>query len=196
MSGLNRNFGLTSSTAAEGIRLAITNSGQNFNSYRKPSGGIGGVVELPKRPDLTILNETIPLFYIAQNGRGFWVARDADGRCGGIFLLRRSATRFARIRSAPAGCAMMFVNEVLELDVGNEGSRFVELLSKAVDMARRRMPTLAAFVAMAVDEWRKLVAQLSRALAGERRNRAAIERDLFQGQYTLSSKNDDDLPIP
>ena len=31
---------------------------------------------------------------------------------------------------------------------------------------------------------------------GERRNRAAIERELFHGQYTLSSKFDEELPAP
>jgi hypothetical protein len=39
------------------------------------------------------------------------------------------------------------------------------------------------------------IVQISRAVAGERRNRAAIERELFHGQYRLLSKNDDDLPI-
>jgi hypothetical protein len=65
-----------------------------------------------------------------------------------------------------------------------------------VGVAARRAPFLAAFIGMAVAEWRKLVAQVSRAVAGERRNRKAIEKELFHSQYTLSSKNDDDLPIP
>jgi len=91
---------------------------------------------------------------------------------------------------------MMFLNEPLELDLENQGSRFVEFLAAATDMAAGRLPTLVAFVAMAVLEWRKLVAQISRAVAGERRNRAAIEQELFHGHYTLSSKNADDLPIP
>jgi len=59
-----------------------------------------------------------------------------------------------------------------------------------------RFPTLAAFVAMAIAEWRTLVAEVSRAIAGARRNRATVERELFRGQYTLVSKNDDDLPVP
>jgi hypothetical protein len=32
-------------------------------------------------------------------------------------------------------------------------------------------------------------------LASERKHRAAIEKELFRDQYTLASKNDDDLPI-
>jgi hypothetical protein len=43
--------------------------------------------------------------------------------------------------------------------------------------------------------WWKLVADVRRALASERRNRKAIERELFGGRYALLSKNDDDLPI-
>lgn len=196
MGSLFNNLDFSRSAAPDVSRLATANSGENFNSRRRASGSVGSVVKFPKRPDLTVLSETIPLFYIAQNSHGFWVARDAEGRCGGVFVLRRSAVRFARSKSAPAGCALMFLNDALDLDIANEGSRLVEPLSKAIDIARRRAPILADFVALAVGEWRKLAAQLSRAFAGERRHRAAIERELFRGQYTLTSKNDDDLPIP
>jgi hypothetical protein len=194
MSGLFKNFGFAGLVASEGVRLAVANSAPHFDARERSSRST--VIDFPKRPDLSVLSETIPLFYIARNKHGFWVAREAEGRCGGVFLLRRSAVRFARDKSAPAGCAMMFLNETLELDIENEGSPLIEPVGAAVDVVTRRAPKLAAFLAMAIAEWRKLVAQLSRALAGERRNRAAIERDLFQGQYTLSSKNDDDLPIP
>jgi hypothetical protein len=44
-----------------------------------------------------------------------------------------------------------------------------------------------------VAEWRKLLAQLSRAVAGERRHRAAIEHEAFCGHYRLASKIDNDL---
>ena len=152
------------------------------------------VVNFPRRPDLSVLSETIPLFYIAQNKHGFWVAREAEGRCGGVFLLRRSAVRFARQQSGSAGCAMMFLNEELELDIENEGDRLVEPIAALIDVATRRAPKFATFVAMAIAEWRKLVAQIAGAFAGERRNRRAIERELFRGEYTLASKNDDDLP--
>jgi hypothetical protein len=152
--------------------------------------------ELPPRPGTTILSESIPLFYIAQNHDGFWVARAAEGRSGGLFLFRRSAVRFARKQSAPSGCALMFLNDPLELDVENCGSRFIEPLATAAGIAEVHVSTFAAFVGMAVTQWRKLVARMSRALAEVRRNRLAVERELFHGQYWLSSKNDDDLPVP
>jgi hypothetical protein len=196
MSGLFKNFGFASSSTPQGVRLAVANSAPNSVSRGQSPAGRGTVVNFPKRPDLTVLSQTIPLFYIARNKHGFWVARDAEGRHGGVFLLRRSALRFARDTSAPAGCAMMFLNDAFELDLDNEGDRLVAPLAAAIDIATRRTPKLAAFVAMAIAEWHKLVAQFARAFAGQRRNRAAIERELFRGQYTLSSKNDDDLLIP
>jgi hypothetical protein len=48
---------------------------------------------------------------------------------------------------------------------------------------------------MAAAEWRKLVADVSRAFASKRRHRDAIEQELFSGRYVLLSKNDDDLPV-
>jgi len=184
------------STGRETPRFAVGNSIPNSDMRRPVLRSVGSTAKLPKRPDLTVLSETIPLFFIARNSRGFWVARDAEGGCGGAFLLRRSAVRFARNKTAPAGCAMMFLNETLELDIDNQGSRFVEPLDKAIGIVWRRVPILAAFVAMAIGEWRQLVAQVSRAFADERRNRSAIERELLHGQYTLTSKNDDDLVVP
>jgi hypothetical protein len=153
------------------------------------------VLEFPKRPDSTVLNETIPLFYIGQNRKGRWVVREAGGRRGGLFLFRHSAVRFAREESEASGCALMFINKPLELDIENRGSDFAEPLDAAIDAVERRAPRIAAFVGMAVAQWQKLISQISRAAAAERRNRAAIERDLFHGQYRLLSKNDDDLPI-
>ena len=190
-----KNFGFASSAESEVGRSATGNSIRHSDSRRPTLRSVGPVAKFPKRPNLTILSETIPLFYIARNSHGFWVARDAAGGCGGVFLVRRSAVRFARNKTALAACALMFLNDALELDVENQGSRLVEPLSNAIDMAWRRAPRLSAFVAMAIEEWRKLVAQIARTFADERRNRAAVERELFRGQYTLLSKNDDDLPV-
>ena len=39
-----------------------------------------------------------------------------------------------------------------------------------------------------------LYLRTSRALAEERQNRMAIEREIFGGRAKLSTKNDDDLP--
>jgi hypothetical protein len=180
----------------EGMIPAIASVAKRSNANRQARLGCDGVINLPKRPDLTVLSESIPLFYIGQNSQGFWVARESEGRSGGLFIFRHSARRFARKQSAPSGCALMFLNDPFELDVENRGSRAVEPLAVVMDVVGRRAPTFAAFFGMAVQEWRKLVSEISRVSAAGRRNRDAIERELFHGQYTLSSKNDDDLPIP
>jgi hypothetical protein len=152
--------------------------------------------QFPQRPSLHVLSETIPLFYICQNSHGFWVARDARGNAGGLFFRKESAFRFARKKSEPTGCAMMLLDEPVELDIENQGSRIAVPLGRAADMVKRHAPRLAAFIGMAIAEWHRLVAEVSSAFAGERKHRAAIEQELFHGRYWLSSKNDDDLLVP
>jgi hypothetical protein len=58
---------------------------------------------LPQRPDASVLSETIPLFFIGQNKGGFWVARNAGGGVGGIFLLKQSGLQFANTNAQPWG---------------------------------------------------------------------------------------------
>jgi hypothetical protein len=149
----------------------------------------------PKRPDATMLSETIPLCFIGRNGEGFWAARDAEGQFGGLFLCKRSAVRFAEKRSAPRGCATMFLSQRFDFDIENEGNPLVTCLLAAKRILLRRAPKLAAFASKALAQGRALAARISRAHAQERRHREAIERELFDGQYRLSSKNDDDLPV-
>jgi hypothetical protein len=55
-------------------------------SRGKASGVPSPAVNFLRRPDLSVLSEAIPLFYIAQNKLGFWVAREAEGRGGGVFF--------------------------------------------------------------------------------------------------------------
>src|SRR6266850_2414939 len=55
--------------------------------------------------DPGVVSEAIPAFFIGRNKEGFWIARDAKGRIGGIFLLENSALSFAKRHSQPGGCA-------------------------------------------------------------------------------------------
>ena len=142
---------------------------------------------LPPRPGVTVLSDSIPLFYIGRNHEGFWVVREAEGRIGGLFLLRCSALRFARQKSLPAGCATMFV-EHLELDLPNQGSRVAEPIASAMRVTKQRVPLLANLVATAAAEWRKLVSQILRPIAVQRQNHVAIEKEQLHGEYTLISK--------
>jgi hypothetical protein len=153
------------------------------------------ISELPRRPDDTVLSKTIPLFYVGQNQNGFWVARDLDGRDGGLFWRKQSALHFVRKKSEPAGSALMFLDEPFELDIENRGSRTAGILAATLKAVARHAPAAAARVGIIVALGRKLLARISRACAAERRHRSAIETELFHGQYTLASKGDDDLPI-
>jgi hypothetical protein len=187
MSGLPKHFEFMSSTAAEGLGLEVANSAQHASSL---TNGLNGLAKFPKRPNFSVLSEAIPLFYIALNNHGLWVAREAEGRCGGVFLLRRSAVRFAQQKTAPDGCALMFLDDPCELDVTNEGGRIVEPLTAVIDIARRRAPTFTAFIMTAIAQWRKLDSQILQFCAGERKNRAVPA--WICSRYAQSSKNEDD----
>jgi len=88
------------------------------------------LAQFPQRPNPRVVSESIPLFFIARNGIGLWIAREAEGRTGGIFLFQRSAARFARKNGGPTGCATMLLARRLELDVDNRGPVLTAWLEK------------------------------------------------------------------
>jgi hypothetical protein len=96
----------------------------------------------PLDPD--IVSASIPAFFIGRNRAGFWVAREANGRMGGIFLFKSSAVRFAHVQSAPAKCALIFPSETFELDIENRGNPLITQVARWTDRARRRLAQLAA----------------------------------------------------
>lgn len=77
------------------------------------------------RPDPEVLSEAIPVFFIGRNRDGYWVARDAEGRFGGLFWRKEGALRFARRSAGPVGCATVFPRGHVELDIENAGNPFV-----------------------------------------------------------------------
>jgi hypothetical protein len=92
--------------------------------------------------DPGIVSEAIPAFFIGRNREGFWVARDVNGRIGGIFLLEVSAQSFAKQISWPAGCATIYPSGTIELDLENSGNPLVaqlRSLKRLLARARRRM---------------------------------------------------------
>ena len=104
-------------------------------------------VTAPFQPlDPGIVNETIPAFFIGRNRQGFWLARDAKGKIGGIFLFESSALSFARRNSGPAGCATIFPSERIELDLENQGNPLVVVLGPLIHLATRGRQLLAAFI--------------------------------------------------
>ena len=87
--------------------------------------------------DPGVVSEAIPAFFIGRNKEGFWIARDAKGRIGGIFLLENSALSFARRNSQPGGCATIFLSERFELDLENRGNPFIAQLGLLIRFAMR-----------------------------------------------------------
>ena len=79
----------------------------------------------PQRPDGLFLNETIPLFFVARDKDGFWIARNADFASGGKFFFKHSALRFAGYYN---GSAIMMLTGAYSLDARNTGNRFAKQL--------------------------------------------------------------------
>jgi hypothetical protein len=108
--------------------------------HPKPVVPVGMTAKFPRRPDSGVLSESIPLFFIARNRAGLWVARAAEGHIGGIFLFKRSAVRFAEKSSGPRGCATMFLAEHLELDLENRGKRLIGWISAVLNAVHGYIP--------------------------------------------------------
>jgi hypothetical protein len=92
----------------------------------------------PLDPD--VVSASIPAFFIGRNKVGFWVAREARGRVGGIFLLKSSAVEFAREESAPLQCALIFPTETFELDIKNRGNPLIAPLAPIIGRVRKLQP--------------------------------------------------------
>ena len=90
--------------------------------------------------DPEIVSAAIPAFFIGRNRAGLWVAREANGRAGGLFLFKSSAVDFANRQSAPTGCALVFPTETFELDIENRGNPLIVL----AEQTRRFLARLAA----------------------------------------------------
>lgn len=58
------------------------------------------------------------LFRIGQDSRGNWVVQDQQGLCGGLFVDRAEALRFALFENGNRPQAVIMVPDVLELDLG------------------------------------------------------------------------------
>jgi hypothetical protein len=88
--------------------------------------------------DPAVVSASIPVFFVGRNRDGFWLARDAKGENGGIFLFKSSALAFVRRASRLSGCATIFPSERFELDVENQGNPLIDYLKPLL-----RLVTLA-----------------------------------------------------
>jgi hypothetical protein len=186
--GLNAN--VLSNHLTAGTGLAFFGHEQRPVASRKSFAAPAQVARFPQRPDASVVNESIPLFYIGQNRKGAWVVREAEGRSGGLFLFKQSAVRFARRQSEPAGCAIMFLAEPVELDIDSQG-RCAGSFS-TMENASHRTSLADCFADVTVAAWRKIVAIVSQNLAAHRHIPPAVGQELSERQYMLSSRNRSD----
>jgi hypothetical protein len=99
-----------------------------------------------QRPGPEVLNRTIPVVFIGRNRDGVWVARDADGKFGGLFWRKGAAVRFAKVNAGPAGCATVFPQARFELDLDNSGNPFLGHLGIARRLLVRPARRLTAMI--------------------------------------------------
>jgi hypothetical protein len=62
------------------------------------------------------------LFLIGKNSRGNWVVQDQRGLCGGLFVDRTEALKFAMFENGNRPQAVIMVPGVLELDMSAKRS--------------------------------------------------------------------------
>ena len=61
-------------------------------------------------------------FRIGRNSRGHWVVQDEQGLCGGLFVGRAAALKFAMFENGNRPQAVIMVPEVLELDFSRKAA--------------------------------------------------------------------------
>jgi hypothetical protein len=59
------------------------------------------------------------MFHIGRNSRGNWVVKDQKGLCGGLFVDRAEALKFAMFENGNRPQAVIMVPGILELDIGD-----------------------------------------------------------------------------
>jgi hypothetical protein len=57
------------------------------------------------------------MFHIGRNSRGNWVVKDQKGLCGGLFVDRAEALKFAMFENGNRPQAVIMVPGTLELDI-------------------------------------------------------------------------------
>jgi hypothetical protein len=60
------------------------------------------------------------LFRIGKDSHGHWVVQDQQGLCGGLFVNRAEALKFAMFENGNRPQAVIMVPDVLELDMSSK----------------------------------------------------------------------------
>jgi hypothetical protein len=85
-----------------------------------------------ERPSVERANS---LFRIGKNSRGQWVVQDQTGLCGGLFVSRAEAVKFAMFENGNRPQAVIMVPGILELELSGK-PRAGGALSTQVSLAR------------------------------------------------------------
>lgn len=72
-------------------------------------------------PPLSNVKATSPLFLIGRDSHGNWVVQDEKCICGGLFVDRAEALRFAMFENGNRPQAVIMVPGVFELDMSRQG---------------------------------------------------------------------------
>ena len=115
--------------------IAVLNTRQSPGTRPKASDTDEATTLKPLDPD--VVSPALQAFFIGQNQLGLWVAREAEGRSGGLFLSRRSAIEFANRQSGDGRCALVFPTEPFELDIDNQGHPVVAWVHRWLSSIRR-----------------------------------------------------------
>ena len=65
-------------------------------------------------------NSRIPLFLIGKDSRGNWVVQDQQGICGGLFVNRAEALKFAMFENGNRPQAVVMVPGIFELNMNGK----------------------------------------------------------------------------
>jgi len=66
------------------------------------------------------INRAKSLFRVGKNSRGNWVVQDQTGLCGGMFVNRAEAVKFAMFENGNRPQAVIMVPGILELDMNRK----------------------------------------------------------------------------
>jgi len=68
-------------------------------------------------------NPRFPLFMIGKDSRGNWVVQNQQGNCGGLFINRAEALKFAMFENGNRPQAVIMVPGIFELDINGKAAR-------------------------------------------------------------------------
>jgi hypothetical protein len=76
------------------------------------------------------------LFRVGRNSRGNWVAQDDRGLCGGLFVNRVDAMKFAKFENGNHPEAVILVPGIIELNLSDRPNQRISIMDANTEMRR------------------------------------------------------------